>query len=548
MAADETKLGKPWADDELDAIVADYFAMLAAEQRGETYVKAHHSAALMQQLGRTHRSVEFKHQNISAVLEALGLPWIPGYKPKRNYQQAIFGAIDRHLSANSALLQLVPTATPVVKADAVFVEVPAPSPEPAPPPPELTRLIRKFDPVERDHRNRALGKAGEEFVLAVERERLAAAGRSDLSRKVRWVAAEDGDGVMVEPGELDVVVIGAGQAGLAAGYYLRRTRLRWALLDAEEGPGASWLHGWESLRLFSPAQWSSLPGWSMPPSVGGTPRRDDVIAYFDAYEGRYQLPVERPVHVTAVRRAGERLRVETNRGDYLTRAVISATGTWGKPLIPDYPGRERFRGVQLHSAEYRSPEPFRDQVVLVVGGGNSGAQIMAEVSQVAEAFWVTLREPRFLPDDVDGRVLFQRATERFLARQAGRPVAEEPGSLGDIVMMPPVREARVRGALDSVRPFVQFTEDGVLWPEGHAMRVDAVIWCTGFGYALDHLAPLGIIEPDGRVAVQGTRVMREPRLWLLGYGEWTGEASATIIGVGRYARSTVAEVAAALSS
>jgi hypothetical protein len=202
--------------------------------------------------------------------------------------------------------------------------------------------------------------------------------------------------------------------------------------------------------------------------------------------------------------------------------------------------------VQLHSAEYRSPEPFRDRVVLVVGGGNSGAQILAEVSQVAEAFWVTLTEPRFLPDDVDGRVLFQRATERFLARQAGRLIEDAPGGLGDIVMMPGVREARERGALDSVRPFVRFTETGVVWPEGNEMRVDAVIWCTGFGYALDHLAPLGIVEPDGTVAVQRTCAVREPRLGLLGYGEWAGEASATLLGVGRYARSTVAEIADAL--
>ncbi len=103
-------------------------------------------------------------------------------------------------------------------------------------------------------------------------------------------------------------------------------------------------------------------------------------------------------------------------------------------------------------------------MVLIVGGGNSGAQILAEVSQVAEAFWVTLQEPRFLPDDVDGRVLFQRATERFLARQAGRAVEEPQGGLGDIVMMPSVREARARSALESVRPFVRFTKTGVIWP------------------------------------------------------------------------------------
>src|ERR1035438_10445869 len=102
--ADEAKLGTDWQDGELDAIVADYFAMLAADLAGRPYVKLRHSKALMATIGRTHRSVEFKHQNISAVLEELGMPWIPGYKPKKNYQNAIFGAIDRFLTAHPNIL------------------------------------------------------------------------------------------------------------------------------------------------------------------------------------------------------------------------------------------------------------------------------------------------------------------------------------------------------------------------------------------------------------------------------------------------------------
>ena len=98
--ADEEKIGRPWSDDELDAIVADYFSMLRAELSRQPYVKSHHSAVLMEQIGRTHRSVEFKHQNISAVLEEMDWPWIFGYKPKRNFQDSIFRAIDRYLSSN----------------------------------------------------------------------------------------------------------------------------------------------------------------------------------------------------------------------------------------------------------------------------------------------------------------------------------------------------------------------------------------------------------------------------------------------------------------
>lgn len=193
--ADEEKVGKPWRDDELDAIVEDYFAMLAADLAGKPYVKSRHSAALMAQIGRTHRSVEFKHQNISAVLDELGLPWIPGYMPKRNYQNAIFDAIDRYLTHHPEILVPAPVPqTEPAASPAVFVDPPSPAMARQPIPEKLKRLVRKFDPVERDHRNRSLGRAGEAFVVDVERHRLANAGRLDLSRMVRWVAEEDGDG------------------------------------------------------------------------------------------------------------------------------------------------------------------------------------------------------------------------------------------------------------------------------------------------------------------------------------------------------------------
>lgn len=192
--ADPEKIGTVWSDDELDAIIADYFAMLDADLGGQGYVKAHHSASLMERIGRTHRSVEFKHQNISAVLEELGMPWIPGYKPKRNYQGAIFGAIDRYLSSHGDVLERpARPGAPEVAETGLFVEPPARGGI-AQRPPSLERLVRKFDPVERDHRNRALGRAGEEFVLHVEQRRLVKAQRPDLAANVRWVSAEEGDG------------------------------------------------------------------------------------------------------------------------------------------------------------------------------------------------------------------------------------------------------------------------------------------------------------------------------------------------------------------
>jgi hypothetical protein len=193
--ADEAKIGTDWQNDELDAIVADYFVMLEADIARRPYVKSQHSRALMAQIGRTHRSVEFKHQNISAVLDELGLPWIPGYKPKRNYQNAIFDAIDRYLTHHPAILEAVPVVPPAtMPASTVFVDAPSLAAQTVRVPDRLRCLVRKFDPVERDYRNRSLGKAGESFVLDLERRLLAGADRPDLARRVRWVAEEDGDG------------------------------------------------------------------------------------------------------------------------------------------------------------------------------------------------------------------------------------------------------------------------------------------------------------------------------------------------------------------
>lgn len=195
--ADQAKIGSDWQDEELDLILADYFAMLDFELSGEPYVKARHSAALMERIGRTHRSVEFKHMNISAVLKELSLPTIRGYKAKANYQGALVGAVERYLSTHPALDVQIrpPRQTQLAEAPSLFEEQ-APTADEAPwaKNSDMHRLVRKFDPAARDARNRALGYAGEDLIVNTERRKLQDVDRPDLARKVRWVSQEDGDG------------------------------------------------------------------------------------------------------------------------------------------------------------------------------------------------------------------------------------------------------------------------------------------------------------------------------------------------------------------
>jgi len=348
-------------------------------------------------------------------------------------------------------------------------------------------------------------------------------------------------------GDRDVVVVGGGQAALAVGYYLRRTSLSYAILDDGRAPGGAWQHTWASLRLFSPAQWSSLPGRLMPGGTSYYPTRDEALTYLADYEARYALPIVRPVRVCRIERAGEGLRVSTDAGAWTARAVVSATGTWSAPNVPRFTDQDRFAGRIVHSARYESPTEFDGHRVVVVGGGNSGAQIVADLAGRTTVTWATRRAPRFLPDEIDGRYLFGEATARYRAMTEG-VVPPPPRLLGSIVMVDPVRRARERGALNAVPMFTAFTEDGVLWPDDRRTREDALIFATGFRPALDHLAPLDVMAPNGRIQVAGTRSVRELRLWLVGYGEWTGYASATLIGVGRTARATVEDIVRALDA
>lgn len=206
--ADQSKVGTDWQADELEAIVADYFSMLVDELAGRHYIKSHHNKALQARIGRTAGSIERKHMNISAVLRELSLPFIDGYKPFSNFQDALGRTIERYLVRHpdiltgDAILPAWARRTPasefsvVAEAPALFEDAQPPSPAlPRQPRPEgLERLVRKFDPTMRDLRNRTLGKAGEALVFDFEQRRLTALERPDLAKKVRWVADEDGDG------------------------------------------------------------------------------------------------------------------------------------------------------------------------------------------------------------------------------------------------------------------------------------------------------------------------------------------------------------------
>ena len=198
-------MSNSWSHSEIDAIVKDYFVMLKLEQTGKAYSKAERWRALMKKTGRTRGAIEYKHMNISAVMDALGLPYINGYKPYTHLQHALFVAVVSHLNERPVLHNLLKGQSGTLRDDAAEYSAGEPLVvDEAPPqrggkekgiPKEIERIIRTFEnPAERDARNRNLGKAGESLVYEHERHRLQELGRGDLSDNVRWVARDDGDG------------------------------------------------------------------------------------------------------------------------------------------------------------------------------------------------------------------------------------------------------------------------------------------------------------------------------------------------------------------
>ncbi|HEX6336827.1 MAG TPA: NAD(P)-binding domain-containing protein [Jiangellaceae bacterium] len=335
---------------------------------------------------------------------------------------------------------------------------------------------------------------------------------------------------------VDVAVIGAGQAGLSSAYFLRRAGFTpgddFVIFDHSPQPGGAWQFRWPSLTFATVHGIYQLPGLELDEQDPPRPVAEVVPRYFAEYERTFDLRVRRPVHVESISDAPEGwLRIETDAGTWSARALINATGTWDRPFWPRYPGQELFGGRQLHTADYRGPDEFAGMRVVVVGGGASAIQLLTEIAQVAAGtVWVTRRPPEFTerPFDAEwGRAVEARVADRVRRGLPPESVVKATGS----PLTPEIKAGIASGVLDRQPMFDRITRDGVAWDDGRPEPADAIVWCTGFRAALDHLAPLGLRRPGGGIAVDRTRALDDPRIFLVGYGP-----SASTIGANRAGR------------
>ncbi|HUE91814.1 flavin-containing monooxygenase [Pseudomonas sp.] len=325
-----------------------------------------------------------------------------------------------------------------------------------------------------------------------------------------------------------VIIIGAGQAGLAMGWHLQRQGVDFLIIEAGERPGGNWRHYYDSLRLFSPAAYSALPGLPFPASPGHYPRRDEVVEYLEQYAAHFQLPIRYNSRIDGVSREGTGFQLHGADGlDYRCEALVVASGAFSQPYIPDCAGLTNFTGTLLHSSAYRTPEAFAGQRVVVVGAANSAVQIAHELAAVAEVTLATREKVRFFPQRLLGidfhAWLHWSGLERtgWLSDQS-TPVLDD-GSY---------KRALQAGRYRQRTLFQRVEPDAVIWADGSREPVDALLFATGFRPNLGFLAGLPVQGRQGQVLQRNGRASQVQGLFFVGLPKQRNFASATLRGVG----------------
>ena len=350
---------------------------------------------------------------------------------------------------------------------------------------------------------------------------------------------------------VNTVVIGAGQAGLATGYHLKRTGVPFVILDACDRVGNVWRQRWDSLRLFTPAKFAGLPGLPNPGPPNSFPTKDEMADYLEAYARHFALPVRAGVRVDRLSRQGHRFLVVAGTQRFEADNVVVAMANYQKPRVPAFAGELAPGIVQLHSHDYRRQSQLQPGGVLVVGAGNSGAEIALESSRTHQT-WLAGRDTGHVPFDIEGlaaRLLLVRLVLRVVfhriftvATPIGRKVRSKVLRMGaGLVRLKPKdlesagveRVARVAGVRDG-RPLLD---------DGRVLDVANVIWCTGFHPGFSWI-DLPVFGPDGDPVHERGVVASEPGFFFVGLHFLYAASSTMIHGVGRDA-ARIAEAIAA---
>lgn len=336
----------------------------------------------------------------------------------------------------------------------------------------------------------------------------------------------------------DVLIIGAGQAGLATAYVLKQAGLRFQILEASERAAGSWPTYYDSLKLFSTARFSSLPGLTFPGDPERYPLRDEVIDYLETYAKKYAFPIRFKARVTSVRRARDYFQVITQKGDvFQAKAVIVASGSFHQPHRPDFVGLDQFAGKLLHSSEYRRPSDVQGETIAIIGAGNSAAQIAYELSADHQVMLISNTPPKFMAQRPLGKDV------HFWLRPTGLdtlPLGQWFNwRLTEPILDPGIyRQAFKQGKIQRFPMFDSIHGEGLLWGDT-LRRVDSLILATGFVPRPTYLQGLQGLSAQEASVQRGGLSQQVDGLYFVGFSWQRSHASATLRGVGADARYVV---------
>jgi putative flavoprotein involved in K+ transport len=338
---------------------------------------------------------------------------------------------------------------------------------------------------------------------------------------------------------IPVVVIGGGQAGLAAGYYLKRAKIPFVILDASARVGDAWRQRWDSLRLFSPSFYDGLPGMRFPGPALTWPSKDEMGDYLERYARHFELPVRLGTRVTHLRRQGDEFLVETSAGDIQAEQVVVAMSGYQNPKVPAFAGKLDRAIVQLHSSAYRNPGQLAPGPALVVGGGNSGADIAMDLVRTRPTF-LAGRDVGAIPFRIEtlaARYLLVHLI-RFLGHQilsVKTPIGRKarPRMLHRATPLVRVKPRDlITAGVERVPRVFGVTGGRPVLDDGRVLDVKNVLWCTGF--QADHgWIDLPVFDAAGEPRHHAGIVAEEPGLYFLGLHFLYSMTSATVGGVGR---------------
>ena len=348
---------------------------------------------------------------------------------------------------------------------------------------------------------------------------------------------------------VETLVIGGGQAGLATGYQLSRRDLPYKIIDANERVGDAWRNRWDSLRLFTPNRLNSLPGMPFPGYHWGFPSKNEMADYLESYARKFDLRVETGVRVERLTRQGDRFVATSRDRRFEADNVVVAMSSWQRPRVPDYAPELDPRIVQLHVAEYKNPGQLQDGDVLVVGAGNSGAEVAIEVARTHKVSLSGAGNGAlpFRPESVAARVLMPFIGRVVFHRvlTTGTPIGRKARpkwiSTGEPLIRTKPKDLAALG-VERV-PRVTGVQSGLPQLEdGRSLDVANVVWCTGFhpGFSWIDLPVLGPQEPLHRRGI----VESEPGLYFIGLKFLYSVSSEQIQGVGRDADYIAGRIAA----